>query len=254
MGEPNKDNNPIFKTTRWTLISQMRNLGDPSSSKLRDELYRDYWQPIFSYIYRRCRNHEQASDLTQEFFTKCIIENNLFEKAEKCKGKFRGLLVTSLKHFLISENRYNNSEVRMPERELKSLDNIAFAQQIAAPATNMSDEDFFNYSWIQTILKNVTDRLEEHYRCKKMIQHWQAFDLRVMTPIRNGTAPATVPEIMEATGIKSEIQVSNAILTVKRKFRVELKNHIREYVNNENEVNEEITEFSHFLKNFLQDS
>ncbi len=250
---PERKYNSVFNTTRWTLISQIKNLQDESSSKLRDELYRDYWQPIYCYIYNKCHNIELTYDLTQEFFAKCIIENNLFAKAEKCRGKFRGLLITTLKHFLVSENRQKNSTIKQPEKGIVSIDSLDHVQLAAAVPANMNEEDSFNYSWIHSILSNVSKRLEIYYQERNNYHYWQAFQLRVLDPIQKNTPPATMSEIVTQTVITNETQASNIIASVKRKFRVELRNHIREYVNSENEVNEELSDFSNFLKNFLQD-
>lgn len=89
-----------FVTTRWSLIRQ-RHAGaqsriDPGLA----HLCHIYWRPIFTYIYRRGYTAQDAQDLTQDFFL-LILEGNLLQSADPTRGRFRSLLLRSLKNFLI---------------------------------------------------------------------------------------------------------------------------------------------------------
>ena len=223
MDIPNKKKQQLFHTTKWTLISQMKNLAGNSSKHLREELFRDYWQPIFLYINSKVRDHDKAIDLTQEFFIKCIIEKNLFEKADRCRGKFRTLLISALKNFIVSEHRYSQAAVRCPENEIFSLDNIKSAPQIAAPSEELTDDQAFNFNWIQSMLINVSNRVEEYYIAKRTPKYWQAFNLRILSPILSSSKALTIPEICNKIDINDPEKVSDMIQNVRRKFRKELR-------------------------------
>lgn len=89
-----------FVTTRWSLIRQRhagaRSQIDPGLA----HLCHIYWRPIFTYIYRRGFSAPDAQDLTQDFFL-LILEGNLLQSADPKRGRFRSLLLRSLKNFLI---------------------------------------------------------------------------------------------------------------------------------------------------------
>ena len=49
-------------------------------------------------------DHEDAEDLTQGFFA-LLLQRRNFDDVRKEKGRLRSYLLTSLKHFLVSEHR-----------------------------------------------------------------------------------------------------------------------------------------------------
>jgi DNA-directed RNA polymerase specialized sigma24 family protein len=91
-----------FATTRWSLILSAAN-SQSEEQKARDaleELCRIYWRPVFVFVCRRGYSTEDAQDLTQDFFLK-ILEPKWLEQADRNRGRFRTLLLTSLQNFLI---------------------------------------------------------------------------------------------------------------------------------------------------------
>ena len=254
MDRTRKEADHLFHTTKWSMISEMNKLNDTYSCKLRNELFNDYYQPVYGYIFRRTRDYHKSIDLTQEFFIKCVIENNLFQKAERERGKFRTLIITALKNFLVSEYRFSTSSVRSPDNDMFSLDSIKFAPEIIdLKEKKVSEEDAFNFDWIKTMLINVSKRVEEYYAGKKSYKHWQAFNLRVLEPIMSESSQAAISDICKSLEIDDPKKVSDMIQNVRRKFRKELRNHIREYASTDGEVNDELEEFANFLNNFMQD-
>ena len=236
----------LLHTTRWSLISMINKLDSSESRQIREELFRDYWRPIHSFFLRKGLDEDTAQDLTQEFFYKTIIDNDLFSKASKDKGKFRSLLRVALNNFLISQQRYQGSSLRNPDKGLISYINLDDLESREYKCKD--EEEFFNYSWIQAILENVSKRLKEKYKTSNKLFYWEAFNLRVIEPILTKQEAPCMREVCQKVGISDESKVSNYIYQVKQNFQKELRNHIREYVNTEQEVNEELTEFSQFLQ------
>lgn len=92
-----------FRTTAWTQIAAVR------SPERRDEalrrLFAEYWRPVYAYLRRRyALGDEDGRDRTQEFFL-WTLESGLFEKADRRRGSFRGLLKTALRNFVFGEHR-----------------------------------------------------------------------------------------------------------------------------------------------------
>jgi len=84
--------------------------------------------------------------------------------------------------------------------------------------------------------------------------HWQLFQERVVRPILDGTAPASLSDLCARHAIADPQQVSNMIATVKRRFRSALRQYVRTTVLSEDEVDEELAEITQFFPKSAQDS
>jgi DNA-directed RNA polymerase specialized sigma24 family protein len=90
-----------FVTTRWSLIRHGHISGAETDANADlAQLCKIYWRPIFTFIYRRGYAAPDAQDLTQDFFV-MILEGSLIQSADPQRGRFRSLLLKSLKNFLI---------------------------------------------------------------------------------------------------------------------------------------------------------
>ena len=76
----------------------------PAAQEALEKLCRTYWRPVYSFVRREGTGHEEAEDLTQSFFA-LLLQRRNFDDVRKEKGRLRSYLLTSLKHFLVSEHR-----------------------------------------------------------------------------------------------------------------------------------------------------
>jgi DNA-directed RNA polymerase specialized sigma24 family protein len=152
-----------FVTTRWSLIRQ-RHAGarreiDPGLA----HLCHIYWRPIFTYIYRRGYSAPDAQDLTQDFFL-LILEGNLLQSADPSRGRFRALLLRSLKNFLI--------DAAVKSRRHKRGGGVQFVSwekwmsetppQLTLPAATIGSsppEALFDAGWAAAIAEEALRRL-----------------------------------------------------------------------------------------------
>lgn len=82
-----------FQTTRWSLISQVRQ--DSDSGRVRaalGELCQRNWYPVYAFLRRRGIGVEDAQDLTQGFFQH-LLTHDLISRAQREKGRFRSFLL-----------------------------------------------------------------------------------------------------------------------------------------------------------------
>jgi DNA-directed RNA polymerase specialized sigma24 family protein len=102
-----------FTSTRWSLVlsAAKSQSGEEKARNALDELCRIYWRPVFSFICRRGFSTEDAQDLTQEFFVK-ILERDWLEHADRNRGRFRSLLLTSLQNFLVNAAERSHTRKR----------------------------------------------------------------------------------------------------------------------------------------------
>lgn len=159
-------NSGRFDTTRWSLIlSSLDEEG--AESKGREalaQLCRIYWRPIFAYICSHGRSPEDAQDLTQEFFL-MILKGDLLRRAQADRGRFRSLLLKSLKNFLIDARDKAQSRKRGGHVHFVSWDDwMAEAPSrlsIPAAAANWPPEQIFDLRWAATVAEQALRRLQE---------------------------------------------------------------------------------------------
>ena len=92
-----------FTTTNWSVVLRARG-ESPAAQEALEKLCRTYWRPVYSFIRRQGTGPEEAEDLTQGFFV-VLLQRRNFDDVRKEKGRLRSYLLTSLKHFLVSEHR-----------------------------------------------------------------------------------------------------------------------------------------------------
>ena len=89
--------------TRWTLVIAA---GDAQGKEARFALIslcEKNWYPLYSYLRRGRFPADQAQDLTQALFIR-VLEGRYLDRADREKGGFRSLLLTSLKFFVADEH------------------------------------------------------------------------------------------------------------------------------------------------------
>ena len=94
----------LFRTTHWSVVLAAREGGAPQASQALETLCRTYWYPLYAFVRRRGVSIEDAQDLTQEFFAR-LLRHDFLRNVAREKGRFRSFLLTSLKNFLASEWR-----------------------------------------------------------------------------------------------------------------------------------------------------
>src|SRR4051794_33558211 len=93
----------MFHTTWWSLIRAARDGDSPPARQALAELCELYWYPLYAFIRRRGHGHEQAQDLTQDFFARLLGRQDL-AAVDPEHGRFRSFLLAACKHFLANEH------------------------------------------------------------------------------------------------------------------------------------------------------
>ena len=165
-----------FATTRWSLVlsAAKSQSGEENARNALEELCRIYWRPVFVFVCRRGYSTEDAQDLTQDFFVK-ILERNWLEHADRNRGRFRTLLLTSLQNFLINAANRTHARKRGGDMEFISWDDwMAEAPSqlsISVHALDsLSPERLFDVRWATTVLEHAFRRLREECEAKNRLR------------------------------------------------------------------------------------
>jgi RNA polymerase sigma factor (sigma-70 family) len=152
-----------FVTTHWTEVARAGQTTSPQSLAALEQLCRQYWYPLYAYVRRQGHPHEDAQDLTQEFFAR-LLERKSLRLADRNRGRFRTFLLTSLKHFLINDRHKANRQKRGGGLRVISLDAEQTETRFQAePADRYSPDKAFDRHWAMVLLERVLDQLEDEF-------------------------------------------------------------------------------------------
>jgi len=229
-----------FATTRWSLILSAGEASDERAEEALAHLCEIYWHPVYAVIRRQGYGADDALDLTQEFFAR-VIEKNYFGAADPSRGRFRGFLSTSVRHFLSNERDRAHAAKRGGHRHPVSLD-VQTAEgwyQLEA-RDELTPEKLFDRSWTLVVMDRALSDLERHYRSNGKQDLYDALK-GFLTGDSEGTAYAAVGRGLNM----SEGAVKVAVHRLRRQFRDRLVEQIAETVSSADEVDAELR---HLLK------
>ena len=241
-----------FLTTHWSIIENVGSSDEDRNQALISLLLTKYWKPVYCYLRRKGHDNEQAKDLTQGFFHEVVLGRSLIQKADQSKGRFRSFLLIALNRYLITAKTGQAAQKRIPKSKLVSLD-VTDLPELRQTASELTPEDSFNYAWISALLEQVLQEVEAKCHEDGKTVHWHIFHDRVLEPIMEKNEPPSMTEICRRYGIQSEATASNMMVTVKRRFQIVLKSHLRNLVVSEEQVDEELAEIMRFLPRMAQD-
>jgi RNA polymerase sigma factor (sigma-70 family) len=136
----------------------------PAADEALEKLCRTYWRPVYSFIRRQGVGIEEAEDLTQGFFA-LLLERRDFDAVRKEKGRLRSYLLTSLKHFLASEQRRAMTVKRGKGQRLVPLEELSAIERTEMePADHLSADRLYERRWASTLMEQVLRRLKDEYR------------------------------------------------------------------------------------------
>ena len=128
-----------------------------------ERLCRTYWRPIYTFIRREGTGPDESEDLTQEFFA-MLLERRNFDAVRKEKGRLRSYLLTSVKHFLVSEHRRAMAAKRGKGQRLIPLEELIANERMEMQAADpVSADRLYERRWAMTLMEQVLRRLKDEY-------------------------------------------------------------------------------------------
>jgi len=221
-----------FKTTRWTLIAA--SAGDDSrASAALAELCQIYWRPVYAYIRRRGYSPEESADLTQSFFL-ALLERGAFARADPSRGRFRAYLLTSTRNFLLNAREHALTLRGGARSHHESIDADVGERALAADPADVetSPEAAFERQWALRVTERALERLREDYVSRGQEDTFQ--EVRVFL-----TSDAPPPEGSTRTKL-SDDAFRAALSRARRRFGEALRAEIRETVDDDGQVDDEL--------------
>ena len=151
-----------FATTHWSVVLEAQG-SSPAAEAALEKLCRTYWRPIYGFVRRQGVGTEEAKDLTQGFFA-LLLERRDMDAVRKEKGRLRSYLLTSVKHFLASEQRRAMAVKRGKGQKLVPLEELSAIERIEMePADALSADRLYERRWALTLMEQVLRRLKDEY-------------------------------------------------------------------------------------------
>jgi RNA polymerase sigma-70 factor (ECF subfamily) len=230
-----------FVTTRWSLILSGAGSGsrDQEIREALAELCQIYWRPIFLFIERRGYSPQDAEDLTQDFFVR-ILRGNWLQKADPARGRFRSLLLKSLQNFLNDAVDRRKSRKRGGDISLipwdswiaESPSHFNFPSQAL---TSWPAERVFDASWAATTVQRALRRLCEECERKGRRRVFEVLS-PYMSAERDDLSYATLATKLDVP----ESFVKRLLHRMRQRFRMLLREEVRQTVADPAEVDEEL--------------
>ncbi len=212
-----------FPPTEWTWL-----LHHPRREAVLAELCRKYWKPVYCYLRSMGLGNEEAKDLAQGFFTDKVLGQDLVQKADREKGRFRSFLLRSVHNYAISVKRGDKPHQSLPPDEED-------ARMADAPEVE------FNRAWADQLLHEVLDELEQECRQRDKLKHWRLFQEWILEPEIEATR--AMSEVCLKHGVADVSIAYHMIENVKRRFRALLRDRLSALAASEQDIEAEIREF-----------
>lgn len=179
-----------FHTTRWSLIAEAAVDAPLRRRPALEQLCCAYRPPVLAYIRRSGHGRSDAEDLTQAFFLR-FLERGWFADADPQRGRFRNLLLVSLRRFLADERARACALKRGGGR----LADAEALEQL--PSDSETPEQAFDRAWLGTVLARAMARLQEEWRASG---RQARFDQ--LAPLLAGADGNALRELAESVGAR----------------------------------------------------
>jgi RNA polymerase sigma-70 factor (ECF subfamily) len=224
-----------FATTHWTVVLAAGREGAPGADRALEQLCRTYWYPLYAFVRRNGRTHEDAEDLTQGFFARFLSRNYLAGVSSE-RGRFRAFLLASLKHYLANEWDRARRQKRGGPIPALSLDwEAADSRYQIQPADDLSPDKIYDREWALALLERVICGLADE--CAAADNSTLFEQLKPFLTLDH----AQVPYAQVAANLHlTEGAVRVALHRLRRRYRALLRNEIAQTLSDPAQADEEI--------------
>lgn len=212
-----------FPVTSWALLEEARSRKADGGGEGFRRLVELYWKPVYCFIRQSwSKSNEDAKDLTQEFFTRIVLDGALVSRYDPGKGGFRPFLKASVTNFLLQMRRDGAARKRGGQASILSLSGADQDYSDLLPdASSLTPEQAFDRAWERGVLSRALAQLERRLRASDRAVYWEVFRRYEMTG--SGEAPS-YKEVADALGLSADTVKNH--LTAARKLFLETAKEI----------------------------
>jgi RNA polymerase sigma factor (sigma-70 family) len=237
----------FFPSTHWSVVlAAGGSQAEPEIAQAAlAELCQTYWAPLYSFVRSRGYTVHDAQDFTQSFFA-YLIEHKIYARVDRHKGRFRSFLLASLKNFLADASDRERTLKRgggqsfLPLREEQVEEAESLFQSYGATG---SEDRIFDRSWAEALVTAGLERLSADYKGQGKEKLFN--ELRVF--VAGGAEPPPgYAELAVRLGT-TESTLRSHVTRLRARYREALRAEVRQTVDTEAKVDEELHELLHVL-------
>jgi RNA polymerase sigma-70 factor (ECF subfamily) len=221
-----------FTTTVWTEVVNAQG-ASAESRHFMGLLIERYWRPVYHYLRRAGRAHEDAADLAQGFFA-TFLERGAIDYADQSRGRFRNFILVSVKRFLAEKHRA--AAVRPKEVQTPDYDTAMHEKCFQSMAGGDAEADFAR-DWLKCLIENCMTRLKAECESLGKGSQFDVFNRRFIRD--DGLGQPSYLEIAQLVGTTQK-DVENLLAAARRRFRRIFYEEIRNSVMSDAETEAEI--------------
>lgn len=229
-----------FATTQWSAVKAAAHPVQGAAAMTR--LFQSYWNPLYGFLRREGRSREEAEDLLQEFFLR-LQSGSLFTSADPGRGRFRSLLLMSLRNLETDFFRAARCQKRGAGAEMVPLDAEVAESAWNSPAdTGLTPEAAYDRAWARTLLQRAEQRLRE--TCDK--EGKMGLFNELMPYVTGGKPTGEFPAAAERLGM-NEKTARVALSRLRRRYASVIREEVAETVGPDGDVQDELR---YLMENF----
>jgi RNA polymerase sigma-70 factor (ECF subfamily) len=234
-----------FATTHWSVVLAAADSASPNGPAALENLCRTYWHPLYAFVRLKGYTPEDAKDLTQSFFERCLAKQFL-KSLVPDRGRFRTFLLTLLQRFLCDQLDRVRAEKRGGGVPLLPLNLASVEAQIdRAVAACETPEKVFDRAWAETVMQSALGKLRQRYEAQERAALFAELRDFLVCP----TDRAGYRVRAERLGISADA-VAMAVVRLRREYRAMVRAEVADTVATPAEVETEM----HYLVSLLVDS
>jgi DNA-directed RNA polymerase specialized sigma24 family protein len=217
-----------FRTTHWTQVLAARGESAEAKHALRD-LCETYYGPVEAFVRRYRAGHDDARDLTHQFFVK-LLDGNSLKGVERTRGRFRSYLLGAVKHFLSDQVDRTLAEKRGSGQSPQSLHAFSSHDQTErqehAPLDvvdphGFPPDAFFDRQWALAIVEKAMNVLQAESHDRGETQRFEVLR-RWLIPSEDDTIAAEAARSLDMSDGAFKV----AVHRLRKRFRQIVKDQI----------------------------
>lgn len=229
-----------FATTQWSAVRAAAHPEEGAAAMTR--LFQSYWPPLYGFLRRGGRTKEEAEDLLQEFFLK-LQNGSLLTSADPQRGRFRSVLLMSLRNLEVDFFRAARTQKRGAGAEMVSLDAAeAEAGWNVAADAGLTPESAYDRAWARTLLQRAGQRLREICEAEGKAAHF----VELMPFVTGGRPGGEFAAAAERLGM-NEKTARVALSRLRRRYAAVIREEVAETVGPDGDVQDELR---YLMENF----
>lgn len=248
-----KQNVARFHTTRWSVVLRAGVSSGEGRAAL-EELCRTYWFPLYALARRRGVTPEQAEDAVQSFFADFLARGDV-ARADRGRGRFRSFLSVAFRNFLSNERERARALKRGGGVRLASLDvSEGERRYVEGSGRALDPEELFDRTWALALLETALGRLRADYARRGQEERFDALRHCLTGEPPDGasadtTADGARPDDREPVSGRATLArrvgltdgaLKVAIHRLRERYREAVAGAVRDTVNDDSEVEEEL--------------